>query len=63
MTFLLLTIQSVVCCGSVYLVKKAGVITCESYMMFNTAASYQVALLLVNVILILMLVYIVGYSP
>lgn len=29
MTFLLLTIQSVVCCASVFLAKKLGVISCE----------------------------------
>lgn len=50
MTFLLLTIQSVVCCGSVYIVKKLGFITFRDFDMKDAKAWFPISALLVSVI-------------
>jgi len=50
MTFLLLTIQSVVCCGSVFIVKKMGIITFRDFDMKDAKAWFPISALLVSVI-------------
>lgn len=50
MTFLLLTIQSVVCCGSVYIVKKLGFISFRDFDMKDAKAWFPISALLVSVI-------------
>lgn len=50
MTFLLLTIQSVVCCGSVYMVKRLGIINFRDFDMKDAKAWFPISALLVSVI-------------